>query len=152
MARFLSTCTLLLLIAGCASQRGAVRLADDAELNRFLGDVLTSVEQHEWDAVISAADSAHYATQVQEVGIPEPQYVAELFGLHKVGNDIGGGEAIGWSDLNRIASMHLNSLEAVGAKRWSVSGEVQLGDGSRMNIDMLVMRRGDVYQLTGGLG
>ncbi len=152
MIRVHLLCSLLLLLAACASQRETIRLAEDARLNHFLEDVRGNLESHLWEEILATADSAHYAIQVDEMGIPEPQYVAELFGLHRVGNNIGGGDPIQWADLNRIETVHLTSLEVDDPGGWSVRGEALLKDGSRLNVHMMIIPRGQRFRLTGGVG
>lgn len=142
----------LLCVAGCASQQSAVRLSDDARLNAFLEDVREEVEGHAWDQVLAWADSAHYRIQVLEHGMSEPQYVAELFGVHMVDNDIGDGEPIEWTHLNRIESLRINALEGSRSDGWEAQGLALLNDGSRLNIRMHITSRNGAYRLTGALG
>lgn len=97
------------------------------------------------------ADPAHYRTQVVEHGMAEPQYVAELFGLHRVDNNIKRGERVEWSDLERIDSVELERISTTaGALR--LVGTVTLRDGSTLQLRARVARDEGRYVLTGGVG
>lgn len=142
---------LLILCAACRSTPDPPPLTDDAELNAFARQVAADLEAHDWQELIAVADPDHYRTQVQEHGMSEPQYVAELFGLHRVGNNIKRGERVEWSDLERIESVALHSLSrTAGGSR--VEGTATLGDGSTLSILANVEGEGGDYVLTGGVG
>ncbi len=97
------------------------------------------------------ADTSHYRTQVIELGLGEPQYVAELFGLHRVDNDIKRGEVVQWSDLERIESVRMRELTPINGQ-YRLEGSVILEDGSDLELQSLIGRSEDRYVLTGGVG
>lgn len=143
---------LLLLVAGCASQRQQIRLSDDERLNSFLEDVREAVETHAWEDLLEAADDEHHRLQVVEMGMSEPQYLAELLGLHMVDNDIGDGEAIEWEHLDGIETLRFDELDDRAPRAWVVRGYTVLADGRRLDVQADVVQRNGRYQLRGGVG
>lgn len=142
---------LVLLPSACGSAREAPALTADAELEAFARRVTAELESHDWRAVIDAAQQDHYRTQVVEHGMGEAQYVAELFGLHRVDNTIKRGERVGWSDLERIESVELERISTTGSDPQLV-GTVTLRDGITLAFRARVTREDGRYVLTGGLG
>lgn len=142
---------LLFLVPGCRSTPDAPPLSDDPALNAFAEQVGADLEAHAWQALIDAAEPAHYRTQVVEHGMPEPQYVAELLGLHHVDNDISRGERVEWSDLERIESVELDALSTTGP-RSTLTGAVRLRDGSTLELRASIVRSDGGHALTGGVG
>ena len=140
------------LLAGCASQRAQIRLSDDDRMNVFLEDVRDDVEEHAWERVLAAADTAHYRVQVLEMGMSEPQYVAELLGLHMVDNNIGGGEPIEWDHLRRINALRFETLEASAPREWVARGHVELEGGERLDVEAIIRQREGDFRLSGAVG
>lgn len=137
--------------ASCASRPEAPPLTEDAELDAFARDVGRKLEAHAWRDIIGAADPEHYRTQVTEGGMGEPQYVAELFGLYGVENNIRRGERASWADLERIESVELERIEEVGDRRYLI-GRVLLRDGTAMDLRATIVERNGRHRLTGGVG
>ena len=81
----------------------------------------------------------------------EPQYLAELFGLHRLDNDIRRGQRVAWSDLERIRSVRWESISAAGAHH-ALTGTVTFQDGSTLDLQARVAREGERFVLTGGVG
>lgn len=81
----------------------------------------------------------------------EPQYIAELFGLHHVGNTIKRGPRVEWSDLERIESAELERISTTGGSP-RLTGTVTLRDGSTLELRARVERQEGRYVLTGGVG
>lgn len=140
------------LLAGCASERTQIRLSDDDRMNAFLEDVRDDVEEHAWERVLEAADNKHHSVQVLEMGMSEPQYVAELFGLHMVDNNIGGGEPIEWDHLRRINALRFETLEASAPHEWIARGHVELDGGERLDVEAIITQREGAYRLSGAVG
>lgn len=151
MLRNATAVVLVLFNTGCASAPEQPPLTSDAELNTFVRAVERSLEEHAWQEILAAADPSHYRTQVVEHGMPEPQYVAELFGLHRVDNNIKQGDRIEWSDLERIQSVELNSLSATGPP-YALTGTIILADGSTLQLQAQITEAQGRYVLTGALG
>lgn len=142
---------LLLFHTGCASTPEPPPLTGDPELNAFAREVERNLEAHAWQNVLAVADPSHYRTQVVEHGMPEPQYVAELFGLHRVGNNFERGEQIEWSDLERIQAVEMESLSAAGGPH-ALTGTLTLVDGSTLQLRAQITRVQGRFVLTGALG
>lgn len=152
MLRYLPTVLLLALFhAGCASTPEQPPLSGDPELDAFVRSVEQELEAHAWQALLAKADPGHYRAQVVEHGMPEPQYVAELFGLHRVDNNIKQGSRIQWSDLERIETVEVEPFSAAEPPH-SLAGTVTLADGSTLRLQARVTRVQGRYVLTGGLG
>jgi hypothetical protein len=146
-----TTTLLLLLAAGCATTPPPAPLTGDEELDAFAREVERNLENHAWQSLLARADPEHYRIQVVDGGMPEPQYLAELFGLHRVDNDIGGGEPIGWEHLARIDAVHLESLSDTEPRR-HLTGVVTLDDGSSLRLDAQITEVQGRRVLTGGVG
>lgn len=143
---------LVVLLGACRSSPDAAPpLTDRPELDAFARQVEADLERHAWRDVIAAASPAHYRTQVADHGMSEAQYLAELFGLHRVDNNIKRGERVGWSDLERIADVELERVVPAGADHQLV-GTVTLRDGTRLELRARVVREEGEYVLTGGVG
>lgn len=151
MLRLLPILFAFLIATGCAAAPGSPPLTPDPELNTFVREVERHLEAHAWQEVLAAADPDHRRTQVVEGGMGEAQYVAELFGLHRVDNNIKRGERVEWADLERIRSVRLGSLDPEGPPH-ALRGTVELRDGSTLRLRALVDRRDGRYVLTGGVG
>lgn len=145
---------LLLLLLGTAcrsSPEPPPPLSDRPELNAFAREVEAAIERHAWRDVIAAASPEHYRTQVTEHGMPEAQYVAELFGLHRVDNSIKRGQRVEWSDLERVEDVELERITTIGPDRQLV-GTVTLRDGTTLELRAQITREEGEYVLTGGVG
>lgn len=142
---------LLLLGTACRSSPEPPPLTEDPELEAFARQVAADLEDHAWQELIAAARDGHYRIQVVEHGMAEPQYVAELFGLHRVDNNIRRGSRVEWSDLERIESVELERISTTGSNRQLV-GTVRLRDGSTLALRAQVARERGRYVLTGGVG
>lgn len=147
---------LLFLIAGsggCALFTGEPEeepfRAEDLET--FTERIRESFALHDWQALLSAADPEHYRTQVVELGMDEPQYVAELFGLHTVNNTIQEGDTLDWSDLERTESVSLRPAGEDGPP-YRLIGTAILQNGERLQIDATAIRVRGRFALTGGVG
>ena len=81
----------------------------------------------------------------------EPQYVAELFGLHRVDNNIKRGDTVTWSDLERIESVSLQQIERTG-DRYRLRGHVRLTGGATLELLAQILEQRGRYCLTGGVG
>lgn len=146
-----SLLVLLLLLPGCRSTPESPPLTDEPELAAFARQVEADLEAHAWQDLLAVAQRRHYRTQVEEHGMSEPQYLAELFGLHRVDNDIKRGQRMEWSDLERIESVRLESLSPSGPDR-TLRGTVTLRDGTTRRLQARIAREGQRYVLTGGVG
>ena len=145
----LVVCCVMLLLVGCS---GTGKLSSDPAMNTFLEEVRSVVEGHDWPGVLEVVDRENYETQVRGMGIGEPQYVAELLGLHMVDNSIRRGERVEWSDLERIDDVMFDRMRSTG-DWWEVEGSVRLDDGTRLHLNLMVMQdREGRYWLTGGVG
>ncbi len=161
MPRILMTITILLTIlaTGCSgSGRGGDaiaalqdRLEGRTTLRTFLLDVAQEVELHEWEALMKRASPPHRYAQVDDMGMGLPQYLAELMGLHMVGNSIKQGDTVTYGDLDRLAKIRFTELdEDLGVL--IVRGEVLLTDGSTLKIELWVATLGGEHVLTGAVG
>lgn len=142
----------LLVAAACRSSPDPPPLTDDPALDAFAREVEADLEAHAWRDLIAAADPDHYRTQVTEHGMPEPQYVAELFGLHRVDNTIKRGQRVEWSDLERIEAVGLEEISTTAGAGRQLVGTVTLSDGSTLELSAQVDREEGRYVLTGGVG
>jgi hypothetical protein len=141
----------LLVTAGCQPRPPAPQLSPDPGLNAFVQELEQALETHAWNDVLEVADPSHRRVQVTEHGMPEPQYVAELFGLHRVGNDIRRGPGVTWSDLERIEAVEFHELSPAG-DRYDLTGEVRLDGGETLRLHAWIVRIDGRFRLTGAFG
>jgi hypothetical protein len=141
----------LLVTASCQPRPPAPRLSPDPELNAFVRELEQALETHAWNDVLEDADPTHRRVQVIEHGMPEPQYVAELFGMHRVGNDIRLGSGVTWSDLERIEAVEFHELSPAG-DRYDLTGDVRLAGGETLRLHAWIVRVDGRFRLTGGFG
>jgi len=141
-----------LLLAGCAPRAlDAPLVTANPALAQFAAELQERLETHDWPAILAVADPDQYETQVRQMGIGEPQYVAELFGLNTVGNTISDHGRIGWSDLERIQQVRITSLTSLNGDHELV-GRVTLDDGSERAIRAQIIRPREHFLLTGAVG
>lgn len=139
---------LVMLVAACATRPAGV--TSDPDLALFLRTVERSLERHDWAQIIAMADRNHYQTQVLEHGMSEPQYIAELFGLHSIDNNIRTGDRVSWSDLQRIDSIQLDAVDD--GRLRHLRGSVMLQDGERLELNAMIEESDRGYVLTAGFG
>lgn len=143
---------LALALSACATARPAPPpLGGDAALHAFFADVEAAVEAHRWADVLAMADPAHRETQLGEMGMGEPQYVAELLGLNTVGNAVADESPPAWPDLERIADIEFTSARQERG-RWMVDGTARLEDGRVLRVGAQAVQRPDGFRLTGAVG
>ena len=141
----------LLLTVGCATAPEPDPISSDPELNRFARTVEQELERHAWQSLIDRAERSHYRTKVVEHGMSEPHYLAEIFGLHRVGNDISRGDRFAWADLERIRSVEFPEVRRTGSRELLI-GTVTLDDGSTLELQAQITRQDGRYILTGAQG
>jgi hypothetical protein len=137
--------------AGCACRAPGPGLSPDALLNAFVQQLAADLEAHAWRGLMAVGDPEHFRMQVTELGMGEAQYVAELFGLHDVDNDIGRGDRIRWEDLERIERVELHGLDGDGDTHILI-GRVHLAGGGTLRLRASVVRAGGALRLTGASG
>lgn len=145
-------------------------------LSGFVREIQDDVALKRWHALGAKASAETYRRQVVD-GFPddaasargelasetmtEGQFVAELLGLHSVGNNISRGEM--WSndaDLDRLVSARLEipsadaeASDLSGRRVYSVEGEGRLDDGSTLKIRMRIYADEDgSLHIGGGVG
>jgi len=148
-----------LLLASCSGPRGGddaiagieARLDGRGMLRTFLLDVADDVRRHDWDSLLTRASPPHRDAQVDGMGMGIPQYVAELMGLHNVGNSIKRGEEVTLEDMNRLARIRFTEVdEDLGVL--IIRGEALLQDGTALKIEIWVGTLGGEHVLTGAVG
>lgn len=141
----------VLTAGGCQSRGPVSQLTPDPQLSSFVEKLAHDLEAHAWSEILATADPAHYRVQVTEHGMPEPQYVAELFGLHRVENNIRTGPSVSWSDLERIESVQLHALTQ-DDDRYTLTGTVRLAGGEMLDLRAWIIQEQGRFRLTGGVG
>lgn len=140
-----------LTTGACRAHAPAPQLSPDPQLNAFVLQLERDLEAHAWENILAVADPDHFRAQVTEHGMPEPQYLAELFGLHRVDNDIGRGERITRADLERITEVDLHELARENG-RHTLTGQVRLTGGRTLQLRAWIVEQEGRYRLTGALG
>lgn len=146
---------LALTLAAALAASPAPKVKGDASLQTFLRDVWSDVDARAWDRLLTRSDDEHRATQLDGMGMSPAQYVAELLGLHTVGNSIdAAGDGVTWSDLDA-----LQTLKAAGTIRVpreegpvTVQGSARTTDGRTLRLELLVIPTTRGWRLSGGVG
>ncbi|MBM4370354.1 MAG: hypothetical protein FJ098_01785 [Deltaproteobacteria bacterium] len=147
------------VMAGCSAPRGdedavaslAAALQGKDDLRGFLTGVAQEIRTHDWEGLLRRASPPHYESQVTDLGMGHPQYLAELLGLHTVGNSIKRGETVTWSDLKRLDRVRFLELDD-GFGVIIIRGEALLADGSTLKLELWIGFLGGEHVLTGGVG
>lgn len=151
MLRSAAAALSVLLLASCASAPRASPLSGDPELDAFARQVEEDLESHAWQDLLASADPEHYRTQVVDGGMGEPQYLAELFGLHTVGNNIKQGEVVSWGDLERIDTVTLREVSGSEGS-YRLHGSVGLVGGGELELRATLVESRGRWRLSGGVG
>ncbi len=140
------------LLAGCAP-KASPGLAQEVPVETFVREVADLAEQHAWNAIDERADEAHRKTQIHQLGMSTEQYVAELLGLHTVGNSIDAkGDGIEANDLARIHEVLVEAVSLVGDV-FEAHGVVVLKGGARLTFTLIVTTAPDgTFRLSGAVG
>lgn len=138
------------LLASCRTA-DVQPLSSNQELNRFARQVESAIEAHDWDQIIEMSDREIYREKVVEHGMPEPQFVAELFGLHRTGNNIETDGRPSRADLARIEAVELESIDTAPTPHL-LHGSVTLSDGSTLDLEARIAPAGDRWVLTAARG
>jgi hypothetical protein len=121
-------------------------------LDDFLGNVEDTVAAHDWKKLLSLASSGHKHTQLVEVKQDEPTYLAELLGVHTVGNSIAK-DHVTLADLESIRSIEVAEVfESENPHDTEITGLVHLMSGATLHLYMAVVKEDDHFVLTGGVG
>ena len=148
-----------LLSTACSASRDGgdtiaaieARLEGRGMLRAFLLDVADEVARHDWEALVERASPPHRYAQVDDMGMGLPQYVAELMGLHNVGNSIKRAELVTWEDMDRLTRIRFTEVdEDLGVL--IIRGEALLSDGTTLKIELWVATLGGEHVLTGAVG
>lgn len=117
----------------------------------FLKEVKRDVESYNWERLIAKCDADHYHMQVNVNGIVQAQYIAEIFGLHSVGNNIKTGVIVTYEDLKRIKKLKWKKI-SIEDTLYKASGFVKLHDGTKLIISIMATYNNGEFALTGAIG
>ncbi|MQA91257.1 MAG: hypothetical protein GEU90_13675 [Gemmatimonas sp.] len=143
---------LVLLWGGCALlPESEPEPRDRRDVEEFTTDIREALTDHEWQTVLSNSDPAHYQAQVVDLEIEEPQYIAELFDLHRADNTIQEGDTLDWPDLDRIQNVDLAPTDTVGPP-FGLTGSARLESGEELELRATVTEVRGRLVLTGAVG
>jgi hypothetical protein len=120
------------------------------DLGTFAQYVEEDLTAHAWQTLLSSSDPDHYQMRVVDGAVEEPVYLAELFGLHREGNDIQDGEELDWEDLDRIESASVAPANAGPPSR--LTGSVTLTGGETLEVEVGVREVQGRFVLAGADG
>lgn len=133
--------------------RTALPVPADEGLAAFLARVARAAEGHDWQALLALAAAEHRAAQIDQLGMTEPAYLAELLGLHYVGNSLDGDDVgVTLDKLATIAKLEPTDVAATGRGTFDVTGWVTLTTGVRLRLTLHVTREAGRFALFGALG
>jgi hypothetical protein len=139
----------LLLLAACPkaaspTARGAV--------DGFAAEVVALANRDRWDELLARAEPSHRDVQLDRMGMGVDQYLAELFGLHTVGNSIDpAGDGLDAADLRRVGTFVVHGTRANGSLV-EVFGAVEVEGQGTLSFTFTVIATPDGYRLTGDVG
>ena len=126
----------------------------DHILEDFLRRLTAAVERHDWRMVLTLFQGSNFKGQT-EIGIDQPQYIAEGLGLHMVGNSLmKDNEPIEFRHLNEIERIELTGMTGPDTQSLlTVTGHVLLQNGTRLKVE-IPLRRTETggYEFTPGVG
>ncbi len=103
----------------------------------FIDQIREDIRREAWQSIISSSDPGHYQQRVVGEGIPEVQFVAELFGLLRDDNLIRSRDELAWEDLEQVDSIVVASPgDTIPPVRFS--GTAFLDSGETRQVDALV--------------
>lgn len=120
------------------------------ELNKYLTEIKSMVEAHNWPTFFSKCSPDHYMQQVGSGNTTAVQYIAEAMGLHSQNNDIAKGGAVTYDQLNTIKTLNYETVTFDG-NNIHITGKVKTNQ-SDYNLNMLVTVKDGKYYLTGAAG
>jgi hypothetical protein len=129
----------------------------DPVVDAFVAEVVANAESHAWTAVLEHCEEAHRNTQIG-MGIKMEQYVAEIFGLHTVGNSIARAhDGIDDKDLDRLHHFVVTEVLDVAddgrGNRFDARGTVDVKGGTPLKFTLeIVVRPDGQLRLTGAVG
>ena len=130
-----------------------LKIEDDQKLVMFLNSFLDAAEEHRWNDVMNYFDEANYQGQ-HEMGIEQPQYIAEGMGLGMVDNHLID-RPKDQSDFQRLNGIVKITLEKVVKDGHSVTvtGKAKLFDKSFRKVTLYLIKKenGD-YIITPAVG
>jgi hypothetical protein len=128
--------------AGPQGEPLAAALASDRILKRFLDDVKTAVDSHDWEMALTYFGEDNYRMQL-EIGIQAPQYIAESLGLGFEDNRLPNrpGDPSAFGKLNAIERLALETITPL--DRFNiriVEGKALLYDGSERYVSLMIRK------------
>ena len=137
-----------------ARERVLFHLSDHI-LQDFLERLTAAVEQHDWRMVLTLFQGSNFKGQT-EIGIDQPQYIAEGLGLHMAENSLvaGDGERIEFAHLDEIKRIELTGMTGPDNEGLlTITGFILRRDGSRLKVE-IPLRRTETggYELAPAVG
>ena len=146
--RFLAA-LVLGISAGCALLPGAEpeEPSRPADVEAFARAVRESLQEHEWQTLLSSSNPVTYQERVVQGEMEEPAYLADLLGLSRPGNMIQEGDTLEWADFERIT---LVTLAPVGDQQppYRYTGQATLESGESLRLDTNITTVQGRYVLT----
>ena len=127
---------------GQARTRNEPLVIQDRILEKFLGDFIDRVEQHDWELALTFFSPENFQMQT-EIGIGRAQYLAEGMGLNYVDNQLipRPGDNSEFAKLNSIVNLKITAMEKPDSSGYfNVQGLVVLFDGSTRTVRLILRR------------
>ena len=121
------------------------------QLAAFLADVERVTEAHQWDALLELCSADHRKAQMGEMHQDKATYLAEILGLHSVGNSLTDNR-VTFDDLKRIEQLTLVEIVAEGDGWYSIIGIVTVKSHPPLRLELRVSTHGGRPRLDGALG
>ena len=119
-----------------------VRFAEDRVLYSFLDDVTTTVEQHDWEQLLTYFYEETYLIQSQEFNLSDAEFILGAFGLNMVDNAlVAPPENMSpFAALNQIDTITITERVNSGIGAAELRGFITLIDGGRLHITLFLRR------------
>ena len=120
-------------------------------LARLLADVKRTVEAHQWHALLELCASDHRKAQIGEMHQDVDTYLAEILGLHSVGNSLAD-DRVTQAALDRIERITYVEIVDDGDGWFSIIGIVSIKGRPDLRLELRATSSGQRFVLSGALG
>lgn len=111
-----------------------------------------AVQTRQYSQITTMAEAWHRKAQMADMGMAEPQYIAELLDLHRLGNSLDRDDkGLDWKDLRRLRGVELQP-PLIKGQTLIYEGTALLKGGQRLKVKIEMVPCATGYCLTGAVG
>jgi hypothetical protein len=121
------------------------------KLSAFLAQVKRASEAHDWPGLLALCSAVHKKSQITDMHQPREAYLAEILGVHVVGNSLND-DAVTFADLARIGTITYVDVSMEGNGWFAVLGTVTIKDHPPLRLELHVATENGQFRLSGAVG